>query len=311
MSAFNLESDNQFIGISDEDSDNITVFEYMGDPNDFQMVYASSSRWRKVATIGSSQEFDALEVFGVTISDEKMEDLVNDLTFIDPTNDEPFYPLINRQGLCVLSLECGPVKRLRINDHFGWSKYGVVRPGGRVVSTVWNVCDMSNGVVLVDPPTMDDDDKKLLEEKEKLLEDKEKLLEEKNKLMEKNESLLRMLFEEKVKEVASVKAILKAMSNYLNLFSALEILGVTISEEGLATLARDLTINAKDGKMLYFMANRQGVCFVNVGQYEPIQWMRINGVFCWSKYGVVVKPEATDGAVLSRPLAIMPADCYP
>ncbi|CAN1235475.1 hypothetical protein LINPERPRIM_LOCUS4516 [Linum perenne] len=180
MSAFMLESDNQFIGISDEDSDTITVFEYMDDPNDFQMVYASSSRWRKVATIGSSQEFDALEVFGVTISDEKLEDLVNDLTFIDPTNDEPFYPLVNRQGLCVLSLECGPVKRLRINDHFGWSD--------RVVELL------------------------LLEEKEKLLEDKEKLLEEKDKLMEKNESLLRMLFEEKVKEVASVKAILKAMS---------------------------------------------------------------------------------------------------
>ncbi|CAN1731377.1 hypothetical protein LINPERHAP1_LOCUS1216 [Linum perenne] len=94
--------------------------------------------------------------------------------------------------------------------------------------------------------------------------------------------------------------------------TALEIFGVTISKEGLATLARDLTINAKDGKKLHFVANRQGVCFVDVGQYEPIQWMRINGVFCWSKYGVVVKPEATDGAVLSRPLAIMPADdCYP
>ncbi|CAL1363662.1 unnamed protein product [Linum trigynum] len=63
--------------------------------------------------------------------------------------------------------------RLRINDRFGWSKYGVEPQ----IGSKWSVWDMSNGSVLYRDRVEDDDDdgsssssvgwEKLLEEKEK------------------------------------------------------------------------------------------------------------------------------------------------
>ncbi|CAN1175354.1 hypothetical protein LINPERHAP2_LOCUS31897 [Linum perenne] len=61
--------------------------------------------------------------------------------------------------------------------------------------------------------------------------------------------------------------------------SALELFGVTITNEGLATLARDLIINGRNDEKFHFVVNRQGVCFVNANQNYPIEWMRINGLF--------------------------------
>ncbi|CAN1853617.1 hypothetical protein LINPERHAP1_LOCUS41097 [Linum perenne] len=64
--------------------------------------------------------------------------------------------------------------RLRINDYFGWSRYGV---DNSEVSVVWDRWDMSSGAVLVSSASDGDGYlKKLVEEKDKQLEAKDKEL---------------------------------------------------------------------------------------------------------------------------------------
>ncbi|CAN1176923.1 hypothetical protein LINPERPRIM_LOCUS3792 [Linum perenne] len=66
--------------------------------------------------------------------------------------------------------------------------------------------------------------------------------------------------------------------------SGVEVQGVTISGGSLMTLVSDLCIRRKDGRILQPMVNRQGVCLIDMGEGDPICWLRINGYFCWSKY---------------------------
>ncbi|CAN1176635.1 hypothetical protein LINPERHAP2_LOCUS32643, partial [Linum perenne] len=75
-----------------------------------------------------------LEVNDVTFSREWVSSLANNL-FITGKDGQKFHLMVNRQGLCLLDVsgDSGPVKWLRINDRFGWSKYGVkVLQGGTV-----------------------------------------------------------------------------------------------------------------------------------------------------------------------------------
>ncbi|CAI0396487.1 unnamed protein product [Linum tenue] len=202
MSVFRLEFDNQFLLTFLGDPD-IHVFEYTDDPNVFEMIYdRDDSRWLTGITVGRSPaaSFRALEVFGVTIGGNKLKQLAKDLTLVDE-NGQPFHLLVNRQGLCFLRVRSQSIVRLRINDHFGWSKYGV----NPQISTIWSIWDMNNGAVLVAPPANLGEEGIDVDEKKKLLEEKEKLLEEKNKLMEK-------MLEEKEKEVVSLKAALNALT---------------------------------------------------------------------------------------------------
>ncbi|CAI0396621.1 unnamed protein product [Linum tenue] len=180
----------------------------MDDPNVFAMIHASDSRWNLPTAVGHPAAFKALEVCGVTIGGEKLKELAKDLTLTDPSTGQTFHLIVNRQGLCFVYVASQPIVRLRINDHFGWSKYGV-KPR---ISTIWSVWDMSNGAVLVAPPTEDDaadggDKYSALNESWK------KVVEEKEKVREEKESLLRKSLAEKEREVIALKAVVKALSS--------------------------------------------------------------------------------------------------
>ncbi|CAI0396531.1 unnamed protein product [Linum tenue] len=117
------------------------------------MVHAArSTAWKERAKVSADDAscYRKLKVLGVRIHGEQLGELADDLT-ITGSNGQTFHLMVNRRGLCFLEIdnEMGRVKRLRINDHFGWSKYGV-RPE---TSTAWSVSDMDNGAVLVGPPT--------------------------------------------------------------------------------------------------------------------------------------------------------------
>ncbi|CAI0473774.1 unnamed protein product [Linum tenue] len=206
MSAFKLQNDNQFVRTVDGSPD-IHVVEYMDDLNAFDLIHVSSSRWRDSIAVGPSAgaRFKKLEVHGVTIQGSRLEELVKDLTWVDP-NGRRFFPVVNRQGLCLVYVGCEPIKRVRINDHFGWSKYGV-KP---VISTIWSIWDMSSGAVLVAPPIAQGGDEGDDGSRYSVLYESswKKIVEEKDK----TESLLRKCLEEKEKENAALKAALKALS---------------------------------------------------------------------------------------------------
>ncbi|CAL1385629.1 unnamed protein product [Linum trigynum] len=186
MVVFSLNSDKQFIQ-THHPSPYIHVYEYKGDPNVFEMIHAQDSSFRLPPTRiavplpplrGAVTEFDELEVFGVTIRGNQLVQLFNDLT-LTHANGKTFPLLVNRQGLCFLEVGGQPVRRLRINDHFGWSKYGVAPR----ICTIWSIWDMNNGAVLVAPPVEEDG----------------------------CESMLRKMLEERDKEVAALKTAMKAL----------------------------------------------------------------------------------------------------
>ncbi|CAI0396530.1 unnamed protein product [Linum tenue] len=170
-----LWDDQQFIRTF-KGSRTIHVLEYKGeaDPNAFEMVHAArSTAWKERAKVSADDAscYRKLKVLGVRIHGEQLGELADDLT-ITGSNGQTFHLMVNRRGLCFLEIdnEMGRVKRLRINDHFGWSKYGV-RPE---TSTAWSVSDMDNGAVLVGPPTPTTSSssscwKKVQEEKDKLM----------------------------------------------------------------------------------------------------------------------------------------------
>ncbi|CAI0396497.1 unnamed protein product [Linum tenue] len=223
MSVLKLNSDNQFIRSFKGYPTNIFVYDYMDDPNVFEMIHASNSRWSSPTAVGPTitASYKALEVSGVTIGGDKLTELAKDLTLTD-RNGQTFHLIVNRQGLCFVYVASQPIMRLRINDRFGWSKYGV-KPR---ISTVWSVWDMSSGAVLVAPPANDgtaagggekysalnESWKKVVEEKEKVMEEKERVMKEKEKVTEEKESLLRKSLEEKEKEVIALKAVVTTLS---------------------------------------------------------------------------------------------------
>ncbi|CAN1142329.1 hypothetical protein LINPERPRIM_LOCUS25970 [Linum perenne] len=138
------------------------------------MIRASDSSWRWIARVGHSPaaSFTELEVLGVRIRSNQLAQLANDLTLTDHAG-QTFHLIVNRQGLCFLYVNSpSSIMRLRINDYFGWSRYGV---DNSEVSVVWNRWDMSSGAVLVSSAS-DGYLKKLVEEKDKQLEAKDKEL---------------------------------------------------------------------------------------------------------------------------------------
>ncbi|CAN1729067.1 hypothetical protein LINPERHAP1_LOCUS479 [Linum perenne] len=99
-----------------------------------------------------------------------------------------------------------------------------------------------------------------------------------------------------------------------NSWSGLEVFGFTFSRQSLSNLVRDLTITDRNGKKSYILVNRQDLCFVEVDKNGWKTYTRAYGHFSWAKYGVV-NPydqhrvrDMSNGNVLVRPLAIMPAD---
>ncbi|CAI0546728.1 unnamed protein product [Linum tenue] len=160
--AFTLDSDKIFITpcVSDSNSSStLKVCWYKGDLNDdFQRPrgrrldghWGDSSRVR----VGPlEQQYKALQVFGATVKGYQFIVLVNDLIKMrGGSSATGFNVFVNRIGLCIISrVNGGGGGALRINDLFGWSKYGVKLP--RDVGTgytAWDRVDMYTGETVLD-----------------------------------------------------------------------------------------------------------------------------------------------------------------
>ncbi|CAN1178149.1 hypothetical protein LINPERHAP2_LOCUS33506 [Linum perenne] len=144
MTTFTLTSNNQFIRTF-RNSPDICVFDCQDDLASFDTILSIPSHWTFCARIGDSAQYTALELFGTTIHGNQLSHLASDLTF--KSNSHTFYLIVNREGLCFLSVGDPVVKRVRVNDYFGWSKYGVSCPPN---CTVWSKFDMFERRIIVD-----------------------------------------------------------------------------------------------------------------------------------------------------------------
>ncbi|CAN0926145.1 hypothetical protein LINGRAHAP2_LOCUS35165 [Linum grandiflorum] len=224
MTAFELASDKQFI-LPSETKDDYDVFvcEYRGDPNQFDFIRPNNSGWDVITRVGISEQtkFKALKVFGVTIEGKQLAELCRDLSLQGAVNNQIIRLIVNRLGQCLIMRINNPtIRLLRINDYFGWSKYGVILPQG-TPTNVWSKCDMYNGATIVDTPSImiaveqskieANDLKKEMEEKQKRmdnftteLEMRKKELECMKEVVKKSnevESLLKKMVQDKEKEL--------------------------------------------------------------------------------------------------------------
>ncbi|CAN0879771.1 hypothetical protein LINGRAHAP2_LOCUS13281 [Linum grandiflorum] len=208
---FSLSTDSHFVrawpSLSSVD---VFVHELTGDPYDFEIVRANDCVIGDSIQVGSSidSRYKALEVHGVKIQGQMLTQLVNDLTLTAP-DGQTFHMAVNRQGFCYLFVNSAYVKRLRINDYFNWSKYGVKR--SPIISTmIWNRSEMGSGITMVDVAEL----KRVEEEMRKELEEKEKEVDVLKQLVERNkevESMWKRSLEEKDKMLDRVMSAIRAL----------------------------------------------------------------------------------------------------
>ncbi|KAL6532906.1 hypothetical protein OROGR_013866 [Orobanche gracilis] len=201
MATFSLTSNNYFLRTY-RDSPDIFVFDFKDDITSFDII-RSPPHWTLRAIIGNSQKHNALEIFGTTIHGDKLVKLASDLTL--KSGAQTFYMIVNREGLCFLSVNDPVVKRLRINDYFGWSKYGVEL---KLDTTVWNKFDLHDGRIVVDMQGM----------KKSLSESKERETELSETLLSKSDALDACTFQltENRAELSGLKKILDEMEKSLS-----------------------------------------------------------------------------------------------
>ncbi|CAL1372977.1 unnamed protein product [Linum trigynum] len=159
MAAFSLTSDKQFIVASYAENDpDFYVYEYKGDPNALEATRCCEGWETDGVRVGPSEyaDFTALELFGVTIqgTSTQWRELTKDLK-LEGFDGQAFRLVVNRLGQCFVDKVNAPsVRLLRLNDCFGWSKYGVKLPKSSVVGfsypNVWNRCDIYSGETVVD-----------------------------------------------------------------------------------------------------------------------------------------------------------------
>ncbi|CAI0407678.1 unnamed protein product [Linum tenue] len=179
----------------------VYVHDYTGDIYDPDLIrYKDNGRWgNNRIKIGPSADaqFKALEVHGVVIEGNQLTQLWNDLTLTAP-DGQKFCLTANRSGICYLLVNSPSVMRLRVNDYFGWAKYGVKPPIS--TSTIWTKCDLSSGATLVDVgQLLKNKEKETVEEKSKELEAKEKEVVVMRKLVERSKEV-ETLWERSVEE---------------------------------------------------------------------------------------------------------------
>eukprot|EP00257_Ricinus_communis_P025399 XP_025012813.1 uncharacterized protein LOC112534592 [Ricinus communis] len=99
--------------------------------------------WKHLASLEANLQYDALEIFGVQINGLAFKNLGEELYNL--------HVIVNREGFCYLNVSriVDPSVDLvyyRLNDLFGWSKYGV-KPK---ILSIWNRSDIVNGGAIVD-----------------------------------------------------------------------------------------------------------------------------------------------------------------
>lgn len=131
--------DSNFIFLRCADNVNIDAFEL--NPSASPSLVKASD-WKLLVTIGPNLHHDALEIFGVVINGLDFKNLAQELC--------SFRFIVNREGYCYLN--SSPVvdpsfglAYFRLNDLFGWSKYGV-KPNS---TWIWNRCDILQGGALI------------------------------------------------------------------------------------------------------------------------------------------------------------------
>ncbi|CAL1372980.1 unnamed protein product [Linum trigynum] len=213
MAVFHMSSDGHLVRTWPASSSvDVYVHDYTGgDIYDPDLIRNKDiNRWRGSSGIkigpSADAQFKALEVHGVVIEGNQLTQLWNDLTLTAP-DGQKFCLVANRSGLCYLFVNSPSVMRLRINDYFGWAKYGV-KPPIRT-STIWTKCDLSSGATLVDVGQLLKNKEKemdeMVKEKSKELDAKEKEVSVMRKLVERNkevESLWERSVEEKDNQLA-------------------------------------------------------------------------------------------------------------
>ncbi|CAN1142338.1 hypothetical protein LINPERPRIM_LOCUS25973 [Linum perenne] len=206
---FSLTTDSHFVRTwASLSSLDVFVHQITGDPYDIEIVRAKDCVIGESIQIGPSidSNYKALEVHGVKIHGHLLTQLVNDLTLTAP-DGQTFHLAVNRQGFCYLFVNSASIKRLRINDYFDWSKYGV-KPQMVANATIWNRCNMGSGVTIVDvgkSKKAEEELREALNEKRKELEDKVKEVAVMRKLLERNdemEAMWKKSLEEKDKELS-------------------------------------------------------------------------------------------------------------
>ncbi|CAL1409689.1 unnamed protein product [Linum trigynum] len=155
--AFTLTSDQIFITPCVICSRTLDVYWYKGDLNDdFQGTRGAQTHrqhWdisRQVRVGPMEEQYKALQVFGTTVKRNKLRRLVKDLIKMRAGSAMGFNVFVNRIGLCII-IPVNGGGALRINDLFGWSRYGVKLP--RDVGTgytVWDRVDMYTRETVLD-----------------------------------------------------------------------------------------------------------------------------------------------------------------
>ncbi|CAI0469202.1 unnamed protein product [Linum tenue] len=209
--AFTLTSDNQFVTPSGTGE---SLYVYLLKPvlNDVQLfrqgaLFLTSITSFKVGP--SSEQHKALQVFGVTIEGGRLGELARELRAIEEGNN--VYVYVNRLGLCImLGIKHPSVTAVRINDCFGWSKYGVRVPQEliRASAASWNRLDMFNGETVMDVGGMARAAEEAEELRRSLEGERVELATCRKELewMKKNESLWSKLVEEKDKKVETLES---------------------------------------------------------------------------------------------------------
>ncbi|CAL1398252.1 unnamed protein product [Linum trigynum] len=217
MAAFILKSDNQFITPASSNADVLVYdFDHMGDMNTTLQINEKGALLpkRPAVRVGpSSPQHKALQAFGVAIEGEQLGGLARELAGIEDGNN--VYVYVNRLGLCIITKINHPsVKAMRINDYFGWSKYGVRVPREMIcksTTTLWNRLDMFTGETMMDVGGMARAAEEAKELRRSLEEERLELAVCKMELgwMKKNESLWSKLVEDKENQLQAFKAALR------------------------------------------------------------------------------------------------------
>ncbi|KAL6534621.1 hypothetical protein OROGR_013296 [Orobanche gracilis] len=191
MTTFSLTSNNYFLTPM-AISRHIGVFECPDDLTSFGTIH---SDWTLRAKIGKFEQYNTLDVFGTKIHGDKLNELASELTLRSNSM------IVNREGLCFLSVRSRFVKRVRLNDYFGWSKFGV-KPE---IETAWNKFDMFDRKIVID----------LEEMKKSLSESRDKEIELSETLLSKNDDLniCKSLLMEHRTELFQLRKILEQMKN--------------------------------------------------------------------------------------------------
>ncbi|CAN1853609.1 hypothetical protein LINPERHAP1_LOCUS41095 [Linum perenne] len=216
---FSLTTDSHFVRTwTSLSSLDVFVHQITGDPYDIEIVRAKDFVIGESIQIGPSidSNYKALEVHGVKIHGHLLTQLVNDLTLTAP-DGQTFHLAVNRQGFCYLFVNSASMKRLRINDYFDWSKYGV-KPQMVAIATIWNRCNMGSGVTIVDVGELKKAEEELLERNDEMEAMWKKSLEEKDKqmtqLLERSkevESMLKKSLEDKDEQLNKLMDAMRAL----------------------------------------------------------------------------------------------------